>query len=135
MIHFKITLILFKIHSGPVSTCLAIWAGCSSLSHLENHWSREMFLQPLSSSCWECIDVLSGVLENVLPFKDVWSTKHKFEDHQGKKLNEGGLIFKMLISLREQKFHQPFISQWLNLAYVPPKTQVGLATLWEWKLS
>ena len=81
MIHFKITLILFKIHSGPVSTCLAIWAGCSSLFHLENHWSREMFLQPLTSYCWECTDVLSGVLENVLPFKEVWSTKHKFENH------------------------------------------------------
>ena len=24
---------------------------------------------------------------------------------------------------------------WLNLAYVPPKMQVGLATLWERKLS
>lgn len=56
MIHFKITLIPFKIHSGPVSTCLTIWAGCSSFFHLENHWSREMFLQPLSSYCWECTD-------------------------------------------------------------------------------
>ena len=110
---------------------------CSPLPHLENHWNRAVFLQPSSSYPWGDIDIFSGVLEHVFLSKGIWCTKHRFENHQGKKLNKRGLTFKMLMFLGKQNFHQLFLllSDLAESAYFSPSTQLRLATLWESKFT